>query len=105
LELKKGKNRKMLHEKILIMGMTQEGKKFRPSDWAERLYYTVADYGKNGRITFNPLVNINQEDQSKCFVINMTLQNKNPGIFDFLIDFAKRNKLETRDQNRNLIEL
>ena len=55
----------MLYEKILIMGQTKEGKKFRPSDWAERLYYTVAEYKKNGRITFNPLVNINNEDQSK----------------------------------------
>ena len=65
----------MLHEKILIMGTTHEGEKFRPSDWAERLYYMVADYGTNGRITFNPLVNINQEDSSKCFVINATLKN------------------------------
>ena len=71
----------MLHEKILIMGTTYEGEKFRPSDWAERLYYMVADYGTNGRITFNPLVNINQEDSSKCFVINATLKNKNPKIF------------------------
>ena len=35
----------MIYEKILIMGHTKEGKKFRPSDWAERLYYTVAEYG------------------------------------------------------------
>ena len=46
----------MLYEKILIVGQTKEGKKFRPSDWAERLYYTVASYGKNGRVIFNPLV-------------------------------------------------
>ena len=51
----------MIYEKILIMGHTKEGKKFRPSDWAERLYYTVAEYGRNGRIIFNPLVNINHE--------------------------------------------
>jgi len=95
----------MLYEKILIMGQTKEGKKFRPSDWAERLYYTVADYKKNGRITFNPLVSINNEEQSKCFVINTSLQEKNPTVYDFLIDFAISNELETRDQNRNLIKL
>ena len=95
----------MLYEKILIMGQTKEGKKFRPSDWAERLYYTVADYKKNGRITFNPLVSINNEEQSKCFVINTSLQEKNPMVYDFLIDFAISNELETRDQNRNLIKL
>ena len=95
----------MLYEKILIMGQTKEGKKFRPSDWAERLYYTVASYGKNGRIAFNPLVNLNQEDNSKCFVINATLQDKDPMIYDFLVDFAVSNELEMRDQNRNLIQL
>ena len=95
----------MLYEKILIMGQTKEGKKFRPSDWAERLYYTVASYGKNGRIVFNPLVNLNQEDNSKCFVINVTLRDKDPMIYDFLIDFAVSNELEMRDQNRNLIRL
>ena len=95
----------MLYEKILIVGQTREGKKFRPSDWAERLYYTVASYGKNGRVIFNPLVNLNQEDNSKSFVIDAELQNKDPMIYDFLIDFAISNKLETRDQNRNLIQL
>ena len=95
----------MLYEKILIMGQTKEGKKFRPSDWAERLYYTVAEYKKNGRITFNSLVNINNEDQSKYFVINTSLQEKNPMAYDFLIDFAISNELETRDQNHDLIHL
>ena len=95
----------MLYEKILIMGQTKEGKKFRPSDWAERLYYTVADYKKNGRIIFNPLVSINNAEQSKCFVINTTLKNKNPMIYDFLIDFAINNKLQIQDQNRNTIQL
>ena len=95
----------MLYEKILIVGQTKEGEKFRPSDWAERLYYTVASYGKNGRVIFNPLVNLNQEDNSKSFVIDAELQNKDPMIYDFLIDFAISNKLETRDQNRNLIQL
>ena len=95
----------MLYEKILIVGQTKEGKKFRPSDWAERLYYTVASYGKNGRVIFNPLVNLNQEDNSKSFVIDVELQNENPMIYDFLIDFAISNELETRDQNRNLIQI
>ena len=95
----------MLYEKILIVGQTKDGEKFRPSDWAERLYYTVASYGKNGRVIFNPLVKLNQEDNSKSFVIDVELQNKDPMIYDFLIDFAISNKLETRDQNRNLIQL
>ena len=44
----------MLYEKILIMGHTKEGKRFRPSDWAERLYYAVADYNKRIRLITSP---------------------------------------------------
>ena len=95
----------MLYEKILIIGKTIKGIKFRPSDWAERLYYTVASYDKNGRAIFNPLVNLNQKKNSKCFVINTKLQNKDPMIYDFLIDFVISNDLETRDQDDNLIRL
>ena len=95
----------MLYENILIVGQTKEGKKFRPSDWAERLYYTVASYGKNGRVIFNPLVNLKQEDNSKCFVVDAQLQNKDPMIYDFLVDFAISNKLEMRDQDHNLIQI
>ena len=60
----------MLYEKILIIGKTITGERFRPSDWAERLYYTVASYGKNGRVIFNPLVNLKQEDNSISFAPN-----------------------------------
>ena len=95
----------MLYEKILIMGRTKEGKRFRPSDWAERLYYAVADYNKSGKAVFSPLVNVNHDNKSKYFVINSGLKDKNPMIFDFLIDFAISNELEIRDQDKNLIHL
>ena len=39
------------------------------------------------------------------FVINSRLKDKDPMIFDFLIDFAISNELETRDQDNNLIYL
>ena len=95
----------MLYEKILIMGHTKEGKRFRPSDWAERLYYAVADYNKGGKAVFSPLVNINHDNKSKYFVISSRLKDKDPMIFDFLIDFAISNELEIRDQDKNLIHL
>lgn len=90
-------------KKILIRGITKEGNKFRPSDWAERLYYALASYDHNKRLVFNPLVNLKQGDKFKCFVINPKLEKAEPMTFDFLVDFAQTNNLEVTDQDHNPI--
>lgn len=95
----------MAIKKILIKGMTKNEKKFRPSDWAERLYCSLATYGPNKRLIFNPLVNLKQGENFKCFVINPKLQDEEPMTFDFLIDFANSNDLVITDQDDNPIDL
>lgn len=95
----------MAIKKILIRGVTKQGNKFRPSDWAERLYYALATYSPNGRLVFNPMVNLKQGEKFKCFVIDPALQDKDPMTYDFLIDFAKSNELEVTDEEYNPIDL
>ena len=95
----------MTIKKILIKGVTKDGNKFRPSDWAERLYYALATYSPDRRLVFNPMVNLKQGESFKCFVIQTELQEKEPMTFDFLIDFAKSNNLLITDQDYNPIEL
>lgn len=84
--------------------MTKEGSKFRPSDWAERLYYALASYDHNRRIVFNPMVNLKQTDKYKCFVINPKLEKSEPMTYDFLVDFVRTNNLEVTDQDHNPVE-
>lgn len=93
----------MTIKKILLVGVTNDGDKFRPSDWAERLYYALANYGPTGRLVFNPLVNIKQGDKYKCFVIKPALKEKEPMTYDFLVEFARSNNLKTTDQDDNPI--
>jgi uncharacterized protein DUF3579 len=95
----------MAIEKILLRGVTKSGNKFRPSDWAERLYYALATYSPTGRLVFNPLVNLKQGEKYKCFVINPELKKKDRMTYDFLVDFAKSNELEVTDQDYNQIDL
>ncbi|MBL1142042.1 MAG: DUF3579 domain-containing protein [Proteobacteria bacterium] len=95
----------MAIEKILIRGITKEGNKFRPSDWAERLYYALATHGPTGRLIFNPLVNIKQGEKHKCFVVKPELKERDPMTYDFLVDFATGNNLEITDQDNNPIKL
>jgi len=79
--------------KVIIQGLTQDGRKFRPSDWAERLCGAVASYDRNRRITYHPSVSLATVDSIKCVVINAALEQDNEMLYDFLIDFADENNL------------
>ncbi len=89
----------MASRQIIIRGMTSDGKKFRPSDWAERLYYALASYGPNRKVRFHPLTKIKVKDGIKCFVFDPALQEEDEMTFDFLIDFARENDLIVIDQD------
>ena len=80
--------------KVIIQGITKEGGKFRPSDWAERLCGSVATYGPGRRIIFHPNVKLASLKGVKCVVIDASLENDDEMLFDFLTDFADENSLQ-----------
>jgi hypothetical protein len=80
--------------KIIIKGVTNEGKKFRPSDWAQRLTTAVATYGPKRHIKFHKKVNMATIDGINCVVIDSGLEAEDPMLFSFLTNFAKNNNLE-----------
>jgi hypothetical protein len=82
-------------EKVIIRGLTQDGGKFRPSDWAERLCGAVASYGPGRRIIFHPNVKLASIDGVKCVVIDAVLETSDEMLFEFLMDFADDNNLQT----------
>ena len=44
-------------DKIIIEGVTPEGREFRPSDWAERMSGRLASF-RNQRIIYSPLLHL-----------------------------------------------
>ena len=80
--------------KVILHGLTQDGRKFRPSDWAERLCRAVASYDKNRRITFHPCVSLASINGIKCVVVEASLEQDDEMLFEFLIEFATENKLK-----------
>jgi len=80
--------------KVIIQGITQEGGKFRPSDWAERLCGSVATYGPGRRIIFHPNVKLASMNGVKCVVIDASLEEDDEMLFEFLTDFADENNLQ-----------
>lgn len=91
-------------EKVIIRGLTQDGGKFRPSDWAERLCGAVASYGPGRRIIFHPNVKLASIDGVKCVVIDAVLEETDEMLFDFLMDFADDNNLQTDRLDRFPLE-
>lgn len=80
-------------KKIVIEGITDQGKVFRPSDWAERMSGTLASF-KNRRIQYSPLLQptVNQEGY-KCVVLDPKLKESSPELYQSILEFAKSNHL------------
>ncbi|MCX7117993.1 MAG: DUF3579 domain-containing protein [Legionellales bacterium] len=82
------------NKKIVIEGVTPQGKAFRPSDWAERMSGSMASF-KNSRILYSPLLqpSVNHEGY-KCVLLDPKLKESSPQIYQAIMDFAKTNHLK-----------
>ncbi len=80
--------------KIIIKGLTKDGKKFRPSDWAERLTSAVATYGRGRRVIFHPKVQMATMEGVSCVVVEADLEQSDPMLFGFLMNFGIGNNLQ-----------
>lgn len=80
-------------KKIVIEGITKQGKTFRPSDWAERMSGTMASF-KDSRIHYSPLLqpSINT-DGYKCVLLDPELKETSPQVYQAIMEFAKKNNL------------
>ncbi len=89
------------NKKIVIEGVTPQGKAFRPSDWAERMSGTMASF-KNSRIHYSPLLqpSVNREGY-KCVLLDPKLKESSPEVYQAILDFAKSNKLKICNEEDN----
>lgn len=78
---------------LIIQGETLDGRKFRPSDWAERMSGMLSTFSDNHRIHYSPKLRPISLDGKKCIVLHKSLEESNPAIFKQIMDFASRNNL------------
>ncbi|WDD95091.1 DUF3579 domain-containing protein [Burkholderia sp. FERM BP-3421] len=81
-----------------IQGITKSGKKFRPSDWSERLAGVMSCFGPgtggpNARLQYSLYVRPTLLGDTKCVIIDSRLRDVEPMAFDFVMNFAKDNDL------------
>lgn len=82
-----------LSHSLVIVGRTHDGKKFRPSDWAERLCGVMSAFGTEKRMRYSPYVSPGEWEGDKCVFIDGTLYDISPIAYRFLANFAKDNDL------------
>jgi hypothetical protein len=87
---------------ILILGLTLDGKVFRPSDWAERLAGVMSQFrpgaGLPGtHLGYSPWCSPGTRGQVKCVIAHKDLREHEPMAWDFLVNFARDNSLRLVD--------
>ena len=82
---------------IVIHGTTSKGKTFRPSDWAERLCGILSSFDKGNRLAYHQWVRPMLVDKVRCVAVDKKLEEINPAMFRFLMDFAADNDLRVMD--------
>ncbi len=81
-----------------IQGVTKNGRKFRPSDWAERLAGVMSAYGPgakgpNAYLQYSRYVRPVLIGDLKVVIVDSRLRDIEPMAFDFCMNFAKDNDL------------
>jgi hypothetical protein len=86
---------------IFIQGITQDGKTFRPSDWAERLCGAMSCFRPEGSgsgigafIGYSPYCVPRLINGVKCVIVNERLRELEPMAWDFVMNFARDNHLQ-----------
>jgi len=87
-----------------IKGLTQDGRSFRPSDWAERLAGAMSSFRPGGSaggiaafIGYSPYCEPQFVDGIKCVLVNEALRELEPMAWDFVMNFARDNALQVTD--------
>lgn len=84
---------------LIIQGVTKNGVRFRPSDWAERLAGVMARFRPPGsafsHLTYSPYAVPTVLDGIKCVVVDERLRALEPLAWKFVVDFAEDNNLDT----------
>jgi hypothetical protein len=89
---------------FFIQGLTQDGRTFRPSDWAERLAGAMSCFRPEGAnvgiasfIGYSPYCVPTTVNGVKCVVVNEALRDIEIMAWDFVMNFARDNQLQVAE--------
>jgi len=89
---------------VVIWGLTQSGRTFRPSDWWERLAGLTAAFHLSERYAYSSLVEPALVQGVRALVVSGDLDAKEPRLYRFLLNFARDNDLATTESPTAITE-
>ena len=86
-------------KEIFILGLTHNGKTFRPSDWAERLAGVMSQFRPGGpqpgsHLGYSPWCIPTAYGEVKCVIVHRDLRDYDVMAWDFCMNFARDNELQ-----------
>ena len=81
------------HCYFVFVGHTKEGRKFRPSDWPDRLRGALDSVGDEIDEDCGDFVNVVRHKGEKAFLVDDHLREIDPRLFRFFMRFAESNHL------------
>ena len=93
---------------LIIEGLTEDGRRFRPRDWIERLIDAVTVYGADRRTAHTPFAGTDRRrnqilflqaqmvGDTQCLVVDGRLRDANPKAYAYLVEFVRSNRLRYR---------
>ena len=89
-------------KEVFIQGVSQDGKAFRPSDWAERLAGVMSQFRPGGAVpgshlSYSPWCIPTTMGNVKCVVVHTDLRDHDVMAWDFLMNFARDNQLQVAE--------
>ncbi len=97
-------------KEVFILGITNGGKTFRPSDWAERLAGVMSQFRPGGaspsrsagsHLAYSPWCVPTSFGDVRCVIVNRELREFNVMAWDFCVNFARDNDLQTQFEAPN----
>ncbi len=89
-------------KKIIIEGITESGRKFRPSDWAERMSGSLSTFGSDHRIHYSPLMQPTTINGIKCIIIDPKLKEVAAETFAYIMSWAANNELKISELDEDM---
>ena len=89
-------------KEVFIQGITSDGRTFRPSDWAERLAGVMSSFRPGGatpgsHLSYSPWCVPTSVGGVKCVIVHTDLRDHDVMAWDFVMNFARDNRLQTSD--------
>jgi len=88
------------HERVVIHGIREDGSQLRPDNWIERISSVLAQFGSDRRLSYSDCVKPCVIDGQKCLVVARCLEMTNPQLYDFIMNFARSNRLQIQMDRR-----